>query len=596
MSIITIPNPKTKAFVQPNTSDVVGSLFVSKNLDLQENYGRMRLGRRLVVNSDSSDSGLSDLYNPVAFVAFNSKIYTLGGESAGKVYVSGTQSLHSSFTADASSNAPAEIVSSRSDMVFGSNGNLYATGSTKLYECAAGVWNATTRALSSGVHMLTVFQNRIYVSTLGNAILSSSIATSTFGALNSVGDDYALQLSIDTDSTIITFLRASASRIWIGTVNTKGGKGYVYEWDGASNSFTRSYRLESSGALSCVIKDEIPYIVDTNGDLLYWNGGTFMYLAGFNRRGKRTRLAGATNANNTRFIHPNGMSIVDGKINILINNLNGDNGGTVEDTIISGIWEYTQTNGLVHKHSFGLTKASDTIIDYGQNRIARAGAIAELIVPSNAVGSSTNGSFFAGAAVYTDATTVKALVAYEDSNDTLQKGGYFITPKFDSGSVTETWQSVHAKYRRFLNSSDRIILKFRTYEVEPVEATITWTSTTTFTTTASVGSFAIGDEIEIIQGLGSGKTAHITAISYSNPTYTVTVDETFTSATGTSKARFDKWVKLGVVDDQTFNHKKFKFTKNQTETWIQFKVCMFFTGKGEYESISVATNVDQPTT
>lgn len=602
MSTITIPNPQNKKIVQSNNSDVLGGIYISKNIDLQENVGRIRLGKRMIVNSADTDSGLSDLYNAVAFVSFNNNIYTLGSAgTSGKVYKSGTTSLQANFAADASSNAPAEIDSQYSDMVFGSNGNLYCTGKTKLYECAGGTWNATTRTITTGgPHMLAIFQNRVYVSNVGNVILSSSIATSTFGALNAVGDDYSLQLSIDTDSTIITFIRASASKLWIGTVNTKGGKGYIYSWDGTSTNAMASYRLEASGALSCVIKDEVPYVIDANGDLIAFNGGTFTKLAGLNRE-NGYRLVNSTGSSNTRFIHPNGMSVIQGDIHILINNLNDNYLATVEDAIQSGVYIYTTQNGLVHKYGLGLSTSAGTITDYGQTRVVRVGAIAELNRRAADLASGSNGSFLVGGMVYTDASATKACIWNDDINDTLQKAGYFITPKLESSEITDTWQSFYLKYRKLLNATDKIVFKYRTVEVDPTEATGTWTavgaSTTTFTTTTDVSAYAIGDEVEVIQGLGSGKCAHITSIVNNAGTYTVILDEVFTSASsGTFKAKFGKWTKLGSISDQVSQFKKFKAPNSgMNDTWIQFKVWMLFTNKNEVHALIAKSDTHQPT-
>lgn len=604
MSIITIPNPQTKNLIQLNTSDVLGSVFSSQNLDIQENGGRMRVGKRMIVNSADTDSGLSDLYNPIAFVSFNNNIYTAGGASAGKVYKSATTSLHGNFAADASSNAPAEIDSRYSDMVYGSNGYLYATGTTKLYECNGGTWSATTRTLTTAsAHMLTSYAGRIYVSNNGNTIVSASISSGSMGTLSSVGFSYAVQIGNDTESNTITFIRASASRIWIGTVNTKGGKGYVYEWDGQATAVTRSYRLESSGALSCVIKDEIPYIVDSNGDLLAWNGGTFTKLTGLNRE-NGYRLMNSTSSSNNRFIHPNGMSVIQGNVHLLINNMNDDyyNGGgigSIENTIPSGVYEYTQSNGLVHKYGLGLSTSSGTIIDYGQNRVSRVGALQELIRRSTDLASTSNGSFLAGGAVYTDATTVKAMVWNDDLNDTLQKASTIVTPFIESSQVEDTFQKIFIKHKRLLNSSDKIVVKCRNVDIASVEATITWTSTTTFTVPNSsvvVSNYwtsGIGGEVEITQGLGSGKSAHITNAVLETGAWTVTVDETFTSATGTSKARFTNWTKLGTIDNQVQQFKEFPISADNNSIYIQFKVWFLATGKNEIHSLNIISKTHQ---
>lgn len=46
--------------------------------------------------------------------------------------------------------------------------------------------------------------------------------------------------------------------------------------------------------------------------------------------------------------------------------------------------------------------------------------------------------------------------------------------------------------------------------------------------------------------------AHITDISGAHlAVQTITIDETVTSTSLTSKARFDRWKKLGVIDDTT---------------------------------------------
>ena len=600
MSIITIPNPQTKSLVQPNTSDVLGSIYASQNLDVQENVGRIRVGERLVVNSDSSDSGLSALYNPVAFVPFNSKVYTLGGSTSanGGIYASGTSQLQSTFTIDTTGTEPTDIDSRYSDMVLGSNAVLYATSGNKLYENTAGTWSASTQSLTAaGVHMMTVYASRLYVTNLVNKIYSADIATGTTGSLATSGS-YTLTVGgIESEANTITFLRASASRIWIGTVNTKGGKGYVHEWDGQSTLVTRSYRLESSGALACVIKDEIPYIVDSNGDLLAWNGGTFQKLTGFNRKGKKSRLKAPVSSSNTRFIHPNSMAIVDGRINILINNQNDDNNGTIVDTIPSGVWEYTQENGLIHKNSLGLTKSGGTIIDYGQNRVAQVGAITELI--SGSVGASSNGTFLVGARIFTDATTEKAIISYEDTNDTLQKAGVYVSPYIESSQLTDVFQKFIVKHKKFLNSTDKFVVKTRTEEEEGVEATITWTSTTTFTVPNSsvvVSNYwtsGTGGEVEVTQGLGSGKCTHITNAVNNAGTWTVTVDETFTSATGTSKARFNNWNKLEplVAENQVLQYKEYPIPEeDQNDIYIQFKIWILFTGKNEIHSMCPCTN------
>lgn len=601
MSIITIPNPQTKTFVQSNTSDVLGTMQNSFNIDLQENVGKMRVGKRMVAQTDDSLVTAS-MYCPVAFAYHNSKIYTVAGNNSDTGKIITQTGLHNNASEDTSTNAPADLNTKYSDMIVASNGYLYATSGDTLYECNdSGTWNATTRSLPLGTHQLTSYAGRLYVTTLSNQILSCDTSTGSFGVLTSIGNTYSLRVGgLDSGANTITFIRASASRIWIGTVNQKGGKGYIHEWDGQATVATRSYRLEASGALACVIKDEAPYVVDTNGDLLAFNGGTFQKLTGFYRKNRKTKLYNPTATNNQRFIHPNGMSVIDGRINILINNLNNDYTGTIEETIHSGVYEYTPENGLVHKHALTLTRPSETIKDYGQIRVKQVGALSEILIPDSAT-STTNGSFLAGARVYTDATTEAGYIFYDDTNDTLEKYGYFITPQIESSQLTDTWQKIYLKNKKLINSSDRIYIKSRTEEDTGVEATITWTSTTTFTVLNSAVDVSnywasgTGGEIEITQGIGGGKTAHITNAVNNSGTWTVTVDETFTGATGTAKARFMKWNKVGVIDNQVQQFTEFPIPEyDQNDTFIQFKICFLFKGKNEMHSLNIISKTNQP--
>lgn len=598
--MIKLPGDK-KQWIQPNNSDILGNIWASLNIDATEIQGKLRLGKRLILANNEDDSGLSSLFCPVAFKYHNGSVYTLGGgtSSNGKVFIGGSE-LQGTYTADSSSNAPTDIDSRYSDMENGV-GKLFASGLTNIYECSSGgSWNATSRSVggSGSPHLMTVYGTKLYATTLTSQILSADIAAGTLiSAFASIGSAYTIQFT-NSLSNCITFIRSSASRIWIGTVNTLGGKGYIYEWDGISTQATRAYRLESSGALSCVIKDDVPWVLDTNGNLLVWNGGNFQTVTGFNTRARK-QLTNPISLTNNRFIHPNGMSVVDGKINTLINGKYNDNTGTQDETIASGIWEYDKDKGLIHKHSFGLSKSLDTITDYGQVRINQVGAISEIISPfSPSV--SRNGKFLAGCTYFTDATTTKNGIFYDDINDTLQKAGSFTTPKLSATEISDEWQRIYLKYRKFLNTNDKIVLKYRIIEADPVEATITWTGTNTFTVPNSsvvVSNYwtsGTGGEVEVIQGLGSGKAAHITNAVLAAGTWTVTLDETFTSASSqTSKARFNSWIKLGSVTGQTTFFKAFPFPTISNSSWIQLKVWMLFTGKDELEEVQVISTSRQ---
>lgn len=596
--MIQIPDKKKlETWAQPNTSDSIPTLWASKGIDLTSNEGKVRLGKKLLLNTDTADVSEITSY-PAAFKVFRASKFAIAGASGtGYVFSSGTTYPSAgTFTKVTASNSPSAVDSKYSDMEI-SNGNLYVTQASNsvAWTTDGSTWStqfAVGGSDTTSAHMLTSYAGRTYMSKLQSLILSwdSSNTVATSG-------QYTLQLG-NSDSNVITFLRSSSNRIWIGVVNTLGGKGYVYEWDGSSTQVTKSYRLEAQGALSCVIKDDVPYVMDSNGSLLKWNGGTFTEIGRLNRR-RNILLYNPLSTSNQRFIHPNGMSIVNGKININIDGRNYDNTSSQEETIPSGVWEYDPAHGLYHKESFGLTKSSSSTTDFGQFKIAGAGAISELNLPNNA--SNRNGTYLVGATYYTDATTTTSGIFYNDSNDTLQKGGYFDTYKIYSPNITETWQTFFYRFRKLLGSGDKIVVKYRTEEAEPTDITITWStigaSTSTFTTTdANIANYAVGDEVEGIQGTGSGRCSHIVSISApSGGTYTVVVDEVYTNATGTAKVRLQKWTKLYTASygGTEVNFADIALKASATSTFIQFKVFMIFTGRGELDDLSLQTKSSQ---
>jgi len=576
--MITIPN--NKKWVQTNTSEVLGNIWASFNNDLSDNVGRLRIGSRLIVNTDETDD--SDLGLPVAFRTIDGKKFTIAGS---KVFKSSTTNPQGNFTEDVTSGVPTNLSSDYSDMS-SFNGYLYVTANaTTVYKTDGSSWsNFSAGSTSGSPRILVQFADRMYMTDGNSKIISWTTADSvaTSGA-------YTLDFSSNANERKIIFLRSSASRIWIGTMNQNGGKGAIYEWDGISTQPTKLYRLEASGAMSCVIKDDIPYVFDSNGDFLAWNGGNFVKITGLNRE-NHILLLGSNSITNP-FIHRNGMSIVEGKICALIRGVNGDNTSTIEDTIPSGVYEYDKDYGLVHKHSVGLTKSDGTVSDYGQIKLAKVGALTEINIQDTS--STRNGTFLGGVQAYTNASSTRNMVVYDDSTNSLQKAGTLITPKIDSANIDDIWQKAYAKIKRFQNTTDKMIVKYRVDEIDSVEFTGTFTSTTTFTTTADLSSFAIGDEIQIIQGLGSGKPSHITALSLNTGTYTVTVDETYTGATSqTFRAKIDKWVKIGSLSNKVMTYLECPIGKKSN--WVQFKIWLVVTGrKNELESLVVVNQANQ---
>jgi hypothetical protein len=135
------------------------------------------------------------------------------------------------------------------------------------------------------------------------------------------------------------------------------------------------------------------------------------------------------------------------------------------------------------------------------------------------------------------------------------------------------------KFKRFMTTGSQVIVKARSTRPltlanrRPLLATITWTSTTTFTLTLAAGddALAVGDEVEVMNGVNAGTLAHITIISGNHAAIqTITIDETVTTGSSTSIGRFERWKKCGVLT----NTSKYEDVVNVglTGSFVQLKI------------------------
>lgn len=600
---MSIKIPNNNQYVQTNKSDIFGNIQGSFGLDLTSKLGELGVTRTLQTTSQANGGAPQSTLTsyPVGFVVHNdgssTKIWTAVGLSGtGKPHASASAVANAGFVVDATTGVPTDCDSTLSDISLitfsgGSSPTLCVTANSKLYVRTTGNWTSTAITAGGGPWMMTGFGGRLYMTISGVSKIISTVDGTTMIAPSNT---YALQLDLNF---IPTVMRGASNRIWIGTI-AKTGKGYVYEWDGSQTQVTRGYRLEAQGCLAMVIKDGMPWLIDSNGKLLTYSNGTFIEKARLPIDSKF--LLRATNSVNNRFIHPNGMTIVDGRINILINNVLDDNGSSIPEFCPSGVWEYDDNIGLYHKHALSYTlTTTNTITDYGQNRVSGVGAISEMKLTNSAT--NATGNLVIGAVVYTNASATDSGIWTNDTFDAVsgttgqyntQGGGYVVTTKILSANIKDTFNKLFSFHKKYATSSDKMKIEYRQTEATPTEASITWTSTTTFTTTTDVLAL-VGYEVEGIQGTGSGQTAHITTVSVNGGTYTVTVDDAFTGVTsGTAKVRIQNWTLAGTFSTQTDEI----FDTNLSELasfWIELKVTFIWARKNKLFGLLLTNKPNQ---
>lgn len=600
--------PINGVFSQTNRGDIFGDLKSTLNIDLRTNPGRLRLSPRMTVitkdNDVAGNFGLPIGFETIVVSGTEVNAIATGSGSAsatgtGKLFVNSAVGF-GAFTAASSS--PTTIHGLYSDMV---SASLKETNTFKrLYISTFGVsggpdisqfdgsgwdntWFSSTRSGSSLVNAspvhLCAYKNNLYIAQefqimyaplTGNIVKPSSVSdqNTTVGTIHTLG------------KYIVTWMRSSSNRIWIGLVEASSASkshqgGYVAEWDSTGIFFNNVYKIDAPSALSCTIVNDVPYIIDAYGILKKFTGYGFSEIARLPVANQNIEMPGIYDLyNNSRWIHTRGMASDGGLITINLNNY-VSSGVYVKD-MPSGIWEFDTQNpsqGIHHRNS----PCADSN-DYGQQAIQAAGAVFPLKV--------TGGNYLAGVSYYTDDTsTQRYAVFFDDVSTNANKRGSFVTPFLSADELQDHFNE--AAYRfSMLPSGDKIIGKSRTGKKPnlPFIASITWTSTTTFTSADSNFQYAsVGDEVMGVMGKGASSTAHISVISLNAGTYTITLEEAIGFSSGTAKVQVDNYQKMGqgVISSNTANQDE--LTIGKTNANIQVKTEMRFTGDVEIDDLTI---------
>lgn len=575
---------------QFNQGELFGDIWSSFNLDLTSNKGKIRISPQTVILKSGNDD--SNIVYPIAFkktLALDGstfKWWCLGGT---KLFVEQNANALD-FAADATSNTPTtnHLYSDIDEF----NNSLIASFSDDLAKLTSGVWTASwwknsgqlnQSALGQNPHPVHVAFNNLLLIGDGNKLHTVDINNNV-----DTGGASGARITLKPELQII-WIRSSRSKIFIGCRNIAGRSAEIIEWDGQSVNFNENYKINSSECYSGIIKDDICYAINGWGELLEYNGGGFQPIDNLPiLYNKLHRWADSFTIPN--LVHRNGMAIINGNINILVNSAINISPYNNIENMRGGIWEYTKETGLYHRYSISKPASSKT--EFGTSVMVKSGALVSLY-PT--IGSSF-GQFLAGANLYTedggDVSTTIGVIVNLDSGDTVLKSGYLTTPWIPAQEVEEAWDKLWLLYTKFLSSSAKVNFKFRiskkTFNVFDRGVTgCIWTSTTSFTTTSSDGSLLlVGDEIEVISGVGAGLVAHIIAISLSSGIYTITIDETCTGATGKLTVMAFNFTKLDSIQDIVSSFKRVSIS--QTSPLIQFKIVMFGVGNSpEVDKIKI---------
>lgn len=373
--MIKIPS-KDKKFSQPNTSDMFGNLWYTKNINLDEE-GYIKLSARTVSIASEEDNG--DVGRPTQFGRNSTGFYTVTSD---KELLLTTTPTALTAIVDPGSSCPT--------LTFDSGGTYwqnrwYVTTATALWykTLSSGAWTNTGITFTNVAdHQLEVFRNKeSLVATDGNTLRLINTSHSTTVTLTVPADYEIIGASFNKNQVgIITKLSDLA--------DSQNQEAYFFTWDGGAN-VSASTALANSGypVGSDTICAITPYksswvILTRTGELKYFNGAGFQTLATLPFYYQNLSWGDSTN----REMFGNALQVDGEVIYINISARLNTYGKKHEEYLVNyptGVLCYDPKVGIYHRYAPSISKASlltvtDANVDITNNILTKtAGTIPE---------------------------------------------------------------------------------------------------------------------------------------------------------------------------------------------------------------------------
>ena len=569
MSSLNIPPRELRRWTGPYLGDYYGVLWKTSNIDLDRRSGKIMLSRRMERIEDT----ISDFTGNSAYTAFTrtdadstDRYWGLRlREGLAKTDSSSSPLPSDSWDTDAIASSPVTPI----DFTIHGNDSRNDSGRNKLFVTTDSGDIAVLNDTGNSAWTASWWITKHSQPALDTTVLFRPIEFFPFRKITLVGSGnqiHSISRPSDTQNDTVSFARltipkvlnanhifSTNNRSWILTHNKYGGDGKVVEWDGFSETYNNIYSAKGVSALSGVDYNGTPIVLNDKGAFLEFNGSGFQPII---RSGQQiafplpdgASLISGKDTNMVVSVAPRGMTVgEDGLIYINVKE------GTVDgERFSAGLWCLDPLSGRLYNKS-AIGRWGDSV-DYGQKQVATAGGL--YWVPSSV--SSRN--ILAGGTINIAASgsAQTGIWLQEAETSTTATKGYFITQFIPANEIQDQYDSIWVVFKRFMTSGSQIVLKARGTRSlylanrRPLSATITWTSGTTFTLTlaATDDSLSVGDEVEVLNGVNAGWTAHITTISGAHAAVqTITIDETVTTGSSTSIARFERWKKLGIISN-----------------------------------------------
>lgn len=564
--MLNIPPRETRRWTGPYLGKYYGVLWKTFNVDLDKDEGQVMLSRRMQRIQDTGEVTGNAVYSAFTRTDADCTDRYWGirlNEGLANTDSSSSPTPADSWDTDALVSSP---ITPRDFTVHG-NDSRNDSGRNKLFVTLDSGDIAVLNDTGNNAWTAAWWITKHSQAALDTTVLFRPIDYFPFRKITVVGSGnliHTISRPSDTQNDTVSRARLTlpkelnsqhifhtSNREWILTHNRIGGDAKVVEWDGFTESYNDIHSVDGMAALSGVDWNGTPIVLNDRGKFLEFTGNGFTPMI---RNGQEIAFplpegASLVSGKDTSMIvsvAPRGMTISEDN-EILINVRHAT---VSSDRFSAGIWSLDPMTGRLY-NKYALGRWGDSV-DYGHQRIQTPGAL--YWVPSTV---SSRNVLAGGIINITDtAGSQTGIWLQEAETSTTLTKGYFITQYIPSDNIRDMWDLLWLKFQRFITAGSQFVIKARGTRPlllanrRPLQATITWTAATTFTLTLATAddSLAVGDEVEVLNGVNAGYTAHITVISGAHAALqTITIDESVNTGSSTSVANFERWKKLGVI-------------------------------------------------
>lgn len=586
MATDTIPNSQGQ-IRQFNRGDTQGELWATFNCDLSSNLGKIKTSKKLEKVLDSALDLGDDFIQ--AFEIYSNRYYLATDSDVYQCLLTDDPTVTENWTKEARIAGQSDDFST--DMtVF--NSLLLISVDTDMISWDGTVddtdwWTTVPIGGDTGAPLEPNYPHMMNVHRGGTETLFVTDRNRVRYANEGAGHS---TITLQED-LVASCVASGVNATWVGTYSESGSRAYVYEIHvgeqiGGAAVARNAFEVEGRAVLSIEVINNVPYIITETGNLQAFNGAGFSTVASFPFAYTQEVLSGVRpgaviGSSNLRPIHPRGMRVHNENLYINLNSTGSETAttaGDFPDRTFSGIWEYSKESGLTHRNAFAESSAQN-----GALTGDRSGPILILDNPE---------TFLLAAGEPTDGTN--GMYAESDTSNI----GFFITPEYESGTITDTFKSAYCKVKqmtgnenitlkyRFLKSKNQVGKKTREF------ADITFAETNVINTSDTLDNVEVGDEVTFITGAHAGNMVHITKIDAGTIVTSITIDTDIGTVGDSVRVVFENW-KLHPESYTSKQGEVNEFGVGEVSPWIQYKVVL--DGDIEFRQFMSKTNAKEGT-